>query len=281
MKARAYGKINLTLEVIGKSSGGYHEIKSVFQRVSIYDEVELRKSSREKIEFSNNIGSDFTTVHKALKLFFQTLQRYEKIMVVVKKNIPVGSGLGGGSSDAAVTLNLLNSLFDKPLSEKDLFNIAKEIGSDVPFFLNSSTAIVEGRGDVVHPLQSLKGIYFLLVFPEFRVSTGEAYTELDKLGRFSKGTYTERVSQAIERGKNYQFIKQYLYNEFEVLYRLKDKRFIEFFEKIESAAHLCFHITGSGSSIFVISDNVEFLKSKQKIIEIENPGLKTLIVETI
>lgn len=279
MKARAYGKINLTLEVIGKLPGGYHEIKSVLQKISIYDEIEIEKSSSTNIGFNIDIGSLETTVHKAVKLFFQETKPNEHVSIFVKKNIPSGSGLGGGSSDAAAILNLLNLLFDKPLSEKEIYSIAKEIGSDVPFFLNGSTALVEGRGDIVHPVPGLKGIYFLLVFPEFRVSTGKAYTELDKFGRFSKGVFTERISEAIERGESFQFIKQYLYNEFEVYYRLKEEKFINLFKKIESATELRFHMTGSGSSVFTCDNNVEILSSKQ--IAISNLRLKNLIVEAI
>jgi 4-diphosphocytidyl-2-C-methyl-D-erythritol kinase len=279
MIAKAYGKINLTLEIIDKLPDGYHEIKSVFQRISIYDEIETEKSPTMNIEFNIDVSSFETTVHKAVNLFLQKSKLKTNLHVFVKKNIPIGAGLGGGSSDAATTLQLLNSLFGGPLSSSDLFRIGEEIGSDVLFFLNGSTAFVEGRGNIVYPLNNLTGIYFLIVFPPFLVSTAEAYYEFDKFGKFSKGNYSKETLQAIEKKESFSKIEQFIYNDFELLYRLKDERFNGLFNTIESATNLPFHLTGSGSSIFSANENLDMLISKQKIIE--KLGFKTCIAETI
>ena len=276
--AKAYGKINLTLEILGKSINGYHEIKSVFQRVSIYDEIELRKSYDKEIKFNINIDSSDTTVHKAIKLFFQISMLNEKVSVFVKKNIPVGSGLGGGSSDAATTLRLLNVLFGSPLSDNDLFKIAKEIGSDVPFFLNGSTAIVEGRGDVVRPVQSLKGIYFLLVFPEFRVSTKRAYEIFDEFGNFSQGLHTKELISFLEKEYSISELNNRLYNDFGVLFRDKDYRFINLFKEIEHITGQKFHLTGSGSVVFSLFERKSIaLEISKKLLR---AGYKNIIIET-
>ena len=276
--AKAYGKINLTLEILGKSINGYHEIKSVFQRVSIYDEIELRKSYDKEIKFNINIDSSDTTVHKAIKLFFQISMLNEKVSVFVKKNIPVGSGLGGGSSDAATTLRLLNVLFGSPLIDNDLFEIAKEIGSDVPFFLNGSTAIVEGRGDVVRPVQSLKGIYFLLVFPEFRVSTKRAYEIFDEFGNFSQGLHTKELISFLEKEYSISELNNRLYNDFGVLFRDKDYRFINLFKEIEHITGQKFHLTGSGSVVFSLFERKSIaLEISKKLLR---AGYKNIIIET-
>lgn len=276
--AKAYGKINLTLEILGKSINGYHEIKSVFQRVSIYDEIELRKSYDKEIKFNININSSDTTVHKAIKLFFQISMLNEKVSVFVKKNIPVGSGLGGGSSDAATTLRLLNVLFGSPLIDNDLFEIAKEIGSDVPFFLNGSTAIVEGRGDVVRPVQSLKGIYFLLVFPEFRVSTKRAYEIFDEFGNFSQGLHTKELISFLEKEYSISELNNRLYNDFGVLFRDKDYRFINLFKEIEHITGQKFHLTGSGSVVFSLFERKSIaLEISKKLLR---AGYKNIIIET-
>jgi 4-diphosphocytidyl-2-C-methyl-D-erythritol kinase len=276
--AKAYGKINLTLEILGKSINGYHEIKSVFQRVSIYDEIELRKSYDKEIKFNINIDSSDTTVHKAIKLFFQISMLNEKISVFVKKNIPVGSGLGGGSSDAATTLRLLNVIFGSPLSDNDLFEIAKEIGSDVPFFLNGSTAIVEGRGDVVRPVQSLKVIYFLLVFPEFRVSTKRAYEIFDEFGNFSQGLHTKELISFLEKEYSISELNNRLYNDFGVLFRDKDYRFINLFKEIEHITGQKFHLTGSGSVVFSLFERKSIaLEISKKLLR---AGYKNIIIET-
>jgi 4-diphosphocytidyl-2-C-methyl-D-erythritol kinase len=278
---KAYAKINLTLEIVGKLPDGYHEINSIFQRVSVYDEIEINESFVDEVNFYPNLKTSQTTIHNAIRFFSEAAGVNKKVKVVVKKNIPIGSGLGGGSSDGALTLKMLNSLFNCPLDRKKLLDIALKIGSDVPFFLNGSTALVEGRGEIVRALKSLKNIYFLVIFPQFFASTRNAYTEFDNFGKFSGGEFTQKMRAIIEEGNNCHSIEKCIYNDFELLYSLRDKRFINLFKKIEELTKINFHLTGSGSSIFAISDNAGFLKSKQKIIEIGNPELKTLIAETV
>ena len=279
MKVRAYGKINLTLEVIGKSSGGYHEIKSVLQRISIYDEIEIEKSSSTNIRFNIDIGSLETTVHKTVKLFFQETKPNEHVSIFVKKNIPSGSGLGGGSSDAAAILNLLNLLFDKPLSEKEIYSIAKEIGSDVPFFLNGSTAFVSGRGEVIEPIANLKKCFVLLVFPDFHSPTGIAYDLFDRFGVFSSGEKTKDMVSLLAVDYSVKDLNGLLYNDFEVLFKQSDMRYEKLFESIERISGIKFYLTGSGSSIFSLFESRE--KAEKVSYKLQKAGYRNFIAETV
>lgn len=266
MIKKAYGKINLTLEIVGKLPDGYHEINSIFQRISIYDEIEINESVVDEVDFYPQLKTSQTTVHNAVKFFSETAGVNKKVKVAVKKNIPIGSGLGGGSSDGALTLKMLNSLFNNPLDRKQLLDIAFKIGSDVPFFLNGSTALVTGRGDIVANLKNFENSYFLIVFPQFSVSTRNAYAEFDKFEKFSKGEFTQNMMALVEKGDDCRSIEKFMYNDFEFLYSLKDKKFINLFKEVEKLVGLPFHLTGSGSSIFALSDNFELLDSKKEIL---------------
>ncbi len=185
IKALSYGKLNLFLEITGKRKDSYHEIFSLFQTISIADEIIIERiKGGVDISFSDkSIKIDETnTVVKAIK----KLGIDKGVRIHIKKKIPAGSGLGGGSSNAAAVLILLNKLFNLNLSLKKLWEISKDIGSDVPFFLFGGTAIVMGRGEVVFPVSQTPYKYFLLKIPKINVSTKLVYDNLTEYGDKSK-----------------------------------------------------------------------------------------------
>lgn len=185
IKALSFGKLNLFLEITGKRKDPYHEIFSLFQTISIADEIIIEeKKGYVEIFFSDkNIKIDNNnTVVKALA----ELGVDKGIKIYVNKKIPVGSGLGGGSSNAAAVLIILNKLLKLNFSLKELWERAKKIGSDVPFFLFGGTALVMGRGEVVFPTPSTPYNYFLVKIPEINVSTSLVYKNLTEYGDKSK-----------------------------------------------------------------------------------------------
>ena len=185
IKALSYGKLNLFLEITSKRKDSYHEIFSLFQTISISDEITIEKiKGYADISFSDkSIKVDNSnTVVKAL----EKLGISKGVRIFIKKRIPVGSGLGGGSSNAAAVLILLNRFLDLNLSFKKLWEIAKDIGSDVPFFLFGGTAFVLGRGEVVIPVSPTPYKYFLLKIPKINVSTKLVYDNLTEYGDKSK-----------------------------------------------------------------------------------------------
>ncbi|MHB8619616.1 MAG: 4-(cytidine 5'-diphospho)-2-C-methyl-D-erythritol kinase [Chloroflexota bacterium] len=173
MQARAYAKINLTLEVLGKRPDGYHELVSLVQTISLADELELHPGDGLTLECDwPDLADDSNLVLRAARL----LSRGGRF--VLRKRIPVAAGLGGGSSDGAAALRLLNAAYQLDLPESELLAAAADLGSDVPFFLYGGTALVEGRGERVTPLPDQPEQWLVLLNPGLPLSTAAVFREL-------------------------------------------------------------------------------------------------------
>jgi 4-diphosphocytidyl-2-C-methyl-D-erythritol kinase len=181
MQVLAPAKINLSLRVVGHRSDGFHEIETLIAPISLCDEINIERcSGKKKIAFRCDDpalpkGEDNLVVHAA-KVFFEKMQITTGVSIELKKRIPHGAGLGGGSSDAASTLMALNELFDTNLPREALAKMAELIGSDVPFFIFESAAVCKGRGELVTPTRLRESLSLLLLKPEFGVPTQWAYS---------------------------------------------------------------------------------------------------------
>jgi 4-diphosphocytidyl-2-C-methyl-D-erythritol kinase len=180
MQVLAPAKINLSLKILGRRNDGYHELETLISPISLFDEIRIDKGPAKGISFRCDDPSvpqnDDNLVVLAAKIFFKTIKIDPSISIELKKKIPHGAGLGGGSSDAASVLLALNELFDTKLSLQALAEIAAPIGSDVPFFLFRSAARCKGRGEMVTPLKLHNNFSILLFKPGFAVSTPWAYS---------------------------------------------------------------------------------------------------------
>jgi 4-diphosphocytidyl-2-C-methyl-D-erythritol kinase len=181
MQVLAPAKINLSLKIIGQRNDGFHELDTLIAPISLYDEIRIDKALQGKgIEFrcddpSVPQGDDNLAV-RAAKAFFETTKIDPAVSIELKKKIPHGAGLGGGSSDAASVLLALNELFEAKLSREMLAEMAEPIGSDVPFFLSQSAAFCKGHGETVSPVKLNRQLSILLLKPAFAVSTAWAYS---------------------------------------------------------------------------------------------------------
>jgi 4-diphosphocytidyl-2-C-methyl-D-erythritol kinase len=183
IRVRAAAKINLHLRVYRRRADGYHGIRSLFQAVSLEDTIvirSLKESDTIEIDGEFNCPIRSTTIYQAASAFLKESGSRVGLSILVEKRIPAGAGLGGGSSDAAATLVGLNALLGGGLGEAKLHEIGAAIGSDVPFFLSSGTAIVSGRGEEVRPFPGRSDYSVVIVDPGFAVSTAEAYALLDR-----------------------------------------------------------------------------------------------------
>ncbi|MBO4651223.1 MAG: 4-(cytidine 5'-diphospho)-2-C-methyl-D-erythritol kinase [Clostridiales bacterium] len=191
---KAPAKINLYLRMDGTREDGYHLLYSVFQTLSLYDELRVSVLPREK----NSSGSpivirsasaalpeDITknTVYKAAKRYLDAISKDDvEVVIDLDKHIPSQAGLGGGSSDAAAVLLAMDKLFDGAVSRDELSKIAVSIGADVPFFLTGGTVLCEGIGEILTPLPDLSGLHVLLMKPPKGVSTPACYAAFDEIG---------------------------------------------------------------------------------------------------
>ena len=181
MQVLAPAKINLSLKILDRRNDGFHEIETLIAPISLYDEIRVDKGRPGKgIEFRCDDPSipqgDDNLVVRAAKAFFETTKIEPAVFIELKKKIPHGAGLGGGSSDAASVFLALNQLFETKLSREALAKMAEGIGSDVPFFVFQSAALCQGRGEMATPINLKRKFSILLLKPSFAVSTPWAYS---------------------------------------------------------------------------------------------------------
>lgn len=178
MLLRAFAKINLDLRILGRRADGYHELKTIFQAVDWYDKIILEPSDRFEFSAPGTPEDESNLVVRAVRAYERLSGIKARVRVQVTKNIPVGRGLGGGSSDAAVTLIGLQRLFKLPLDFDAVPDALRELGSDVPFFAIGGRAAGFGRGDEVYKLDDSAEYWVLLVDPGVMIPTKDAYSWL-------------------------------------------------------------------------------------------------------
>ncbi|OGW37742.1 MAG: 4-(cytidine 5'-diphospho)-2-C-methyl-D-erythritol kinase [Nitrospirae bacterium RBG_13_39_12] len=255
---RAPAKINWFLTILGKRKDGYHNIISLMQCISLYDKLSFKKADSLVISSDLDIPVEINLVHKAASLFKKYTSCNDGAKITLQKNIPVSAGLGGGSSDAAYTLLGLNILWSIGLNNRELSTIGRKIGSDVPFFLNSSFALVEGRGERVVPLKHNKSaIVLLLVKPGMSVSTAWAYEYFDKI-------YTDKLTkkpvdiklfcQALSK-RDFTSLSTFLSNDLEKVVIEKYPVVGKIKERLLENGALISSMTGSGPTVFGVFES--------------------------
>ena len=178
IKIAAPAKINLFLEILGKRQDGYHEIETVMQEVSLFDYIYMENYDKNVVFTCSNpklsAGED-NLVIKAVRLLQNESKTYRGVKIHLDKRIPIGAGLGGGSSDAVATLVGLNKLWRIGYDEKQLMSLAGKLGSDTPFFVVGNTAICKGRGEIVTPYPINVSYNYIIIYPRFEVNTAMVY----------------------------------------------------------------------------------------------------------
>lgn len=199
----AYAKINLHLRVFEKRADGFHSIESIFQRISIADYLSVTACPHENgcdVESPLLPLPAVNTITSAWESFKKALSIRGGIRVRVLKHIPAGSGLGGGSSDAAALLCAADELFQTQLSRRDIAALAAQVGSDVPFFAEPyAAAFVTGRGELVTALPPRADVFGILIVPPVAVSTKAAYAALD--------AYRFKTSGCLDKVQGFEYIK--------------------------------------------------------------------------
>ena len=181
VRVRALAKINLDLRVLNKRPDGFHDLRTIFQTISLADTIEIAyQRGRTRIEARSNVEISDNLMVKAAERVLKATRSTGRIDMVLTKRIPMGAGLGGGSSDAAAVLLALPVLLKRAVPMEKLLEIAASLGSDVPFFLLGGTAVGLGRGTDLFPLPDLSGFPALLITPGIHVSTADAYSALDR-----------------------------------------------------------------------------------------------------
>ena len=255
----APAKLNLHLEVYPKRSDGYHPIKSIFQTISLVDDLEVSLSGK---SLSCVVECDAmqlpveNTLTKTYRLFCQISGVTAGVRVKLTKRIPSGAGLGGGSSDAATFLLILNKMFDYPLGLNQLEEIANLVGSDVLFFLSGGAAIVTGRGDIVEPIKPREDFCIVVVYPDVHCSTPESYGLVDEYFALGK-TVNETALQGLEK-MYYEPISEWRFlNTFTNPVATKFPVIFDVMKSLENLGADYVQMSGSGSTVFGVFSNLE------------------------
>ena len=210
MKYRSFAKINLGIEVLGKREDGYHEIRTFFQAVDFGDVLDFRPLGEREIRLSGTDASipwdGRNLVYRAAALLQQDYPGAGGVEIRVTKNVPAGKGLGGGSSNAAITLYALNRLWELGLEKSRLQEYGRRLGADVPYFLEGGLCLGEGRGDVITPLPDLPVFYCVLALPSFPILPSDVYgrlrltspAEASKMSRFLARREFGRLENKLE-----------------------------------------------------------------------------------
>jgi 4-diphosphocytidyl-2-C-methyl-D-erythritol kinase len=247
----APAKINWFLQILRKREDGYHDIRSVMQCVTLYDTLTFENAASLEVVSDLRIPVHDNIVYKAASLLKKTASCGKGARVVLKKDIPVGAGLGGGSSDAAFTLMGLNKLWGLGMSDSALGSISAGIGSDVPFFFKCPFAGVEGKGETITTLKTISPIVLLLVKPHISVSTAWAYArvniENEKLTK--KPVDIKLFCQALDK-KDFATLRMLLYNDFEDVVISEYPVVGEIKNKLLEMGAVLSAMSGSGSTVF-------------------------------
>lgn len=281
---KSFCKVNLSLRVLKKLPNGYHDINSLITFCDIYDVISVNKikRSKDKITFSGKFNKGINKKHNTITKILHLLRKKNYIKeqtyrINVKKNIPHGSGMGGGSSNAATLLNYFNSKMSLKLGKNELYSIAKQIGFDVPVFLEKkNTLLLNGKNKILR-LKRKFNLNILVVFPNIICSTKKIYSHNKKTYQFKPEIkhYSRSKKQLINFLKNEK-------NDLEktvIDFYPKIKRIIDFI-KIQEGC-LFSRITGSGSACIGIFSNMETAIYTKKLIKLKFPKYWCAVSKTI
>ena len=272
---KSYAKINLFLNVVNKLDTGFHELNSVLSRIDLYDEIRIKDDSSFSISYNGPYGDQVGSDDNVSKLFNYLIDKnylkQKSFAIHVVKNIPVGSGLGGGSSNVAEIIKYLirSDLLDNLISTE----IARDLGSDIEFFIGEGSALISGKGNVDQRLKINSDKHFLIVFPNVQNSTKEIFNKHSNLSgeKFSynndinldgilKGTSNELEKTALVANQEMTKVREYLDNDINCKYE---------------------RMTGSGSAYFAVYEDKQKAEEAIQRISEEHPNWWTYLTRLI
>ena len=275
MRIRSFAKVNLGLEILRKRKDGYHEIRTLFQSINLYDDIQFSEIRSDEILLDGDDPSipwsRDNLIFKAASLLKEKCIHSRGVKIQVTKRVPAGRGLGGGSSNAAMTLYALNRMWELCLEKKDLVALGKEIGADVPYFLEGGLCLGSGRGDEITVLPDLEPLFCVLVLPPISIPTASIYQRYQpSLTSTFKESKIIRFLERREVGLLENSLEETVFTLHPQLKAIKN-----IFQSQGSALSL---ISGTGSAVFGLFSGVERAKKVAKELIRDNPAF---LVETL
>jgi len=251
-------KVNLFLEVLNKRSDGFHNINSLFQAVSLYDDLTFELADNPDISLTISNTNDLkpdkhNLVCRAFELMKNQFKLKKGLIVTLEKNIPISAGLAGGSSDAAATILACNNLYNLGLSYAEMAKLSLNIGSDLPFFFSKGQALVTGRGENIEETSYPTDYHMVLVTPDIAISTAESYTQLKRdLTNWGDPFILRRCEVVLEFIENLSETR----NDFERVHLESYPQLIRIKDELKKLGAVLIRMSGSGPTIFGIFEKV-------------------------
>lgn len=288
---RAFAKLNLYLKVLNKRKDNYHNLITIFERISLSDRISIKERADSQIKISSNFKEicppNANLVFQAAEFLRKDLKINKGIDIHIEKRIPLASGLGGGSSDAAATLLGLNKLWNLGLDLDKLLKYACRLGADVSFFLyDTSFAIGRKKGEQIQPLDISNCFWHLLILPNIKVFSKEVYLELDSKGYFSKLTNYLQDVKIITYGlkeKNIPQVEGKIFNQLEEIALMLYPQLKTIKNTLKKIGLKNVFMSGSGPAMFTIfSSKKEAQWFRQRLRDKQDRGLfKVVLAKTI
>lgn len=250
---KAYAKINISLDVVGKRENGYHNLKSVMQSVSLYDRIFIN-TDFEGIRIKSNLSylpcDKRNIVFKAAELFYEKIGKTPSADIYIDKKIPMGAGLGGGSADAAATLLGLNKMHNFTIESKRLEEIGLSCGADVVFCMRGKTHLAEGVGEILTPLPPMPECHIVLIKPSLSISTKTVFENFS-LSECDYHPDTDGIIEALSK-KDLHALSIRAFNVLEKAVEPRYKDLVKYKSELLSFGALGSCMSGSGSAVFGI-----------------------------
>ena len=281
MKIKAYAKINISLDIIGKrETDGYHLLRMIMQNIDLYDEIDINKqeSGITLTCNKNYVPTDIKNLaYKAALLFKERYDIKEGVNINITKNIPVSAGLAGGSTDGAAVLVAMNKLFNVNASDEELMELGVSLGADIPYCIKGGTALCEGIGEEVTSLKPFKDKIIVLVKPGFGVSTKEVYKSFD-MDKVRIHPRTEELITAMAND-DLEYVANNMKNLLENVTLRKHKVLIKIKEDMIRLGAIGSMMSGSGPSVFAFFDDM--LKAQRCFEKMKENYKEVFLTRTI
>ena len=269
LQEKAYAKLNLSLDVVSRREDGFHELAMLMQTVSVCDELTIERSDSGCVRAVCSlhfIPHDARTLAvRAARCYLEAIgETGQGLLIRMDKHIPVGAGMGGGSSDAAAVLRGMNRLYGQRLSRRELEELASRVGSDVAFCVAGGTALARGRGEILTDLPDLPDCCFVIAKPDFSISTPELYKKLDSVP-LRRHPDTAGLLQGIESGELREICRR-MYNVFEDVPDRRMRTVGEIKGVLLDHGALSAMMTGTGSAVFgVFEDEAAAERARERL----------------
>lgn len=278
IKLLAPAKVNLFLEVLNKRKDGYHNILTLFERISLADEIIISKIPEGIIVSSDKFITASpmdNLVYKASKLIMRAKKVKSGVRIRIKKRIPIAAGLGGGSSDAASVLLGINKLFGLKVKEAALLRMGEKLGADVPFFLlNTPLAIGKSKGEKLERINLPKSLWHIVICPGFKVPTKDVYEAFDGNSNHLTGRSTDdKIQYLLRKSISFDAVEPMLYNDLEETVVSKKKVIGNIIGRLAAYLGKKAILSGSGPSVFCL------YKTRKEAIEARGKLLRSIPAE--